>query len=887
MCIIQISVDANKITRIDAVTESINITDTIDMHILSSSSSIANHALIDIRNINAWLFFDNIKPSFLMKQYSKNILINGEPLDIKKNARICIYRQGSVIIPQNMDSEAMKLYEDVEFKGEEESLLPDFYYTNHPDTLQPSSMVRPLTLNNKSHSMILRRGYMATVANEANGMGYSRVFIADTSDIMISELPRFLNGKISFVRVTRWQYPSKKGWCGTFWKEMVNGLQYAPEQCDATNSTWYYNWGKSRTVNPSTKDTCLNQEFVPEKWGAGGSWHGVFTVTDAPHLLGYNEPDHSEQSNVSVETAIKEWPNMIKTGLRLGSPATTDFTWLYSFMSEARKRNYRVDYVAIHAYWGGLSGNEWYAKLKDVYDRTGRPLWITEWNNGANWTKEGWPSGTADQQAKQLNDLKNILTVMDTAHFVERYAIYNWVEDKRAIILKTGTLTPAGEYYTADTPKVAFTHQNEVIPTWTVYDAPVLSYDDYSPDRGIAFSWKDENGELIHQYRLEKSINKQDFYPVDTVTGMSCLLANTWIDKKESSTSFRIKSIPLQGTSQTSNTVNVNVICASPSEIACGRLLVNENWQPVINRESQLEEPLPLLGAATYRNKLPLSWRARHLQQGSFDLRLTTWNYQQSPSLANPDTIAYLLLPKGRYETGKMTLIIDTIHHICQNWRFISFSKPFDTTPAVFTTLITDSAAAASSVSVRNITYKGFEVKVQHEGAISQADVVEAISFVAVTPGTMSFLGKTLHVGISPVNAVGDNLSGGYTIRCNKDIKQGIIFANMQTANDSITSVLRIRQRTDSTVTIIKDREKSTGYDTVKPEQAAWMIIGDDQTTDVKNIHANINDSKIITIYDMTGKIICENCDENDIRSLKDGIYMAKTKDRKIFKFLK
>ena len=50
-------------------------------------------------------------------------------------------------------------------------------------------------------------------------------------------------------------------------------------------------------------------------------------------------------------------------------------------------------------------------------------MWITEWNNGANWTTEsGWPDDpsllTNANAQKQLSDLQGILQVMDTAHFV-------------------------------------------------------------------------------------------------------------------------------------------------------------------------------------------------------------------------------------------------------------------------------------------------------------------------------------------------------------------------------------------------------------------------------------------------------------------------------------
>jgi hypothetical protein len=39
-------------------------------------------------------------------------------------------------------------------------------------------------------------------------------------------------------------------------------------------------------------------------------------------LLGFNEPNVHPQSNMTVEQAIADWPELMATGLRLGSPAT-------------------------------------------------------------------------------------------------------------------------------------------------------------------------------------------------------------------------------------------------------------------------------------------------------------------------------------------------------------------------------------------------------------------------------------------------------------------------------------------------------------------------------------------------------------------------------------
>ena len=481
--------------EVQHVTSDIVLDDSVDYHVLSSSDAISSDVKIDICSTESWLFFDNIKPDDFLSRFSSSVTINGEPLKADVNARVSLYRLGTVVTAHPADYCPLTTFTEHCMKGESDNYTLLYYYTNCPPDSAPANLVRSLRSDNSIRSFKLKRGYMATFATNADGMGYSRVYIADKSDLEIPELPMELDRKVSFVRVFRWHYTSKKGWAGSKWPEMPEGLKYAPEQATLTNSTWYYNWGSHPTINPLNAQKSYNQEYVPEKWGAGGMWNGVYTIEDACHLMGYNEPDHTEQSNVSVEKAIEEWPLMMKTGMRLGSPATTDFSWLYSFMNQCRQRNYRVDYVVIHAYWGGLSASEWYDRLKNVHERTKRPLWIKEWNNGANWTKESWPSSQSEQYAKQLRDLTDIVNMLDTCSFIERYSIYNWVEDKRMIIDKTGKLTPAGEFYADNDAPYFYNPDNDVVMDWRFNEAPVLMYDSITSAGNLSLSWTDTNGE--------------------------------------------------------------------------------------------------------------------------------------------------------------------------------------------------------------------------------------------------------------------------------------------------------------------------------------------------------------------------------------------------------
>ncbi len=132
----------------------------------------------------------------------------------------------------------------------------------------------------------------------------------------------------------------------------------------AVGASWYYNWGPSNDRMPGPSGV----EFVPMIWG-------VANVTDATLskvkgegrvLLGFNEPDMDGQANMTPAKALELWPRLQATGMRLGSPAVAwgaadSGRWLDQFMAGARRRGYRVDFIALHWYGSDFSSAERYA----------------------------------------------------------------------------------------------------------------------------------------------------------------------------------------------------------------------------------------------------------------------------------------------------------------------------------------------------------------------------------------------------------------------------------------------------------------------------------------------------------------------------------------------
>lgn len=186
---------------------------------------------------------------------------------------------------------------------------------------------------------------------------------------------------------------------------------------------WYYNWSSRPSSGAGTA-----AKFVPMIWGAKS-----VTTTELNNakrygtaLLGFNEPDFASQANLTVEAALDLWPRLQATGLRLGSPAVAVDAaqpggWLDRFLSGARDRGYRVDFITVHWYGSDFSdaaAGHLKGYLQAVYNRFHKPIWLTEYAL-IKFTSGGsvYPS-----DAQQAAFVKKSTAMLQSLSYVERYA---------------------------------------------------------------------------------------------------------------------------------------------------------------------------------------------------------------------------------------------------------------------------------------------------------------------------------------------------------------------------------------------------------------------------------------------------------------------------------
>jgi hypothetical protein len=223
-------------------------------------------------------------------------------------------------------------------------------------------------------------------------------------------------------------------------------------QIKSLNLDWYYTWGARYyvTTNPPFVPMIKDAARLLEQDAIGWVTRQL-AETKTKHLLGFNEPDHQSQANMTVDEAIRLWPKLVATGLRLGAPAPagTNSLWLESFMAKAKAKGLRVDFVTMHRYaWP--KADDFLNKVTMLYEKYKKPIWVTEYAV-ADWDATSTrPSIYSRGQTEDF--MRATVAGMRAMPFVERFA---WktrpaLDPKMgssALFHTNGALTSTGRLY--------------------------------------------------------------------------------------------------------------------------------------------------------------------------------------------------------------------------------------------------------------------------------------------------------------------------------------------------------------------------------------------------------------------------------------------------------
>ncbi len=243
--------------------------------------------------------------------------------------------------------------------------------------------------------------------------------------------------------------------------------------------SWSYNWGPSQGGASIVESMVANDmRFYPMAWNGSFSesrireWKEAHPDTE--YILAFNEPNLTDQANMTPQAAAEHWPRLValakELDMKLIAPAMNYGTlanyhdpikWLDEFFSIVPIED--VDGIAIHCYMASPTALKSYVQRFYKYNL---PIWLTEF---CAWEES---IGDAKAQARFMSQCLGYLesdpNVAGYAWFIPRGAADENTYPFYALLTKTQplSLTALGELYAnySSFDKTTYYSPEEVIP---------------------------------------------------------------------------------------------------------------------------------------------------------------------------------------------------------------------------------------------------------------------------------------------------------------------------------------------------------------------------------------------------------------------------------------
>lgn len=191
--------------------------------------------------------------------------------------------------------------------------------------------------------------------------------------------------------------------------------------------SWDYNWGPAPTDNAALWFDANEMDFCPMCWNGKFDANRIRAyVTAHPktkYLLAFNEPNLTDQANMTPQQAAELWPPVValakELNLKLISPAMNYGTlsgysdpikWLDEFFAQPNVSLKDVYAISVHCYMASASAVQNFIERFEKYNK---PIWLTEF---CAWDPVPGSVST------QMDYMCAALNYLETAKSVERYA---------------------------------------------------------------------------------------------------------------------------------------------------------------------------------------------------------------------------------------------------------------------------------------------------------------------------------------------------------------------------------------------------------------------------------------------------------------------------------
>lgn len=191
--------------------------------------------------------------------------------------------------------------------------------------------------------------------------------------------------------------------------------------------SWDYNWGNTPSNDAAMWFDANEMDFCPMCWNGNYSTDKIRAFVAAhpktKYLLAFNEPNLTDQANMTPSKAAELWPPVValakELNLKLVSPAMNYGTlagysdpvkWLDEFFAQPGVSINDIDAIAIHCYMSSPSAVQGYIEKFEKYNK---PIWMTEFC--------AWDP-VPGSVTTQMDYMCAVLNYLEANPKVERYA---------------------------------------------------------------------------------------------------------------------------------------------------------------------------------------------------------------------------------------------------------------------------------------------------------------------------------------------------------------------------------------------------------------------------------------------------------------------------------
>ena len=191
--------------------------------------------------------------------------------------------------------------------------------------------------------------------------------------------------------------------------------------------SWDYNWGNTPSNDAAMWFDANEMDFCPMCWNGNYNADAIRAFVAAhpntKYLLGFNEPNLTDQANMTPSKAAELWPPVValakELNLKLVSPAMNYGTlagysdpikWLDEFFAQPNVDINDIYAISIHCYMSSASAVQGYVEKFEKYNK---PIWMTEFC--------AWDP-VPGSVTTQMDYMCAVLNYLEANPKVERYA---------------------------------------------------------------------------------------------------------------------------------------------------------------------------------------------------------------------------------------------------------------------------------------------------------------------------------------------------------------------------------------------------------------------------------------------------------------------------------